>query len=278
VDKQTSTSSGKSTSRPVELADPLWEQQKGESKKAFDAFVVYRDQEKRSYAEVGRAVGKSKTQMDRWGSRWHWVVRVAAYDRERDRDLLKLERANRHRALNRQKLIAVSFQNIAGFRANEILESYKKTRQLDEAVAEEVAQREAAGNVVTDEDKIRIRAQAKLTMGAFEEIKLTARDIKELFHEGVFVERLVLGEPTEHRVDMTADELLRKRISDAVADGRINHSEFPDIALEEHLRWASIDYGVAFNEVLAAAGLPAYLATPPLQLTTKLSEPEESVS
>lgn len=269
-------------SKPVELADPLWERQKGESKQAYQAFEVYRDQEKRSYAAVGRTLGKSKTQIEKWGARWHWVVRVAGWDRELERDKIKAAKTIRTAALDRQRAIAVSMQNLASYRILELLNNQKKTRSLDEQVAIEVALREGAGAIVTDEDKSKIRAQIKAAMGGFEEVRLSAKDITGLVHEGVFVERLVMGEPTEHRVDMTAEELLRKRISDAVADARINHSEYPTIDLREHLQWAAIDYGVGYADVLEAAGLAVHEpppVLPPRQLTTSRPEEEsESVS
>lgn len=33
----------------------------------------------RSTAKVGRQLGKSKTLMDRWSARWHWVARAAQW-------------------------------------------------------------------------------------------------------------------------------------------------------------------------------------------------------
>lgn len=266
--------------KPVELSDPLWERQNGESKKAYEAFEIYRDQEKRSYAEVGRRLGKSKKQIEKWGSRWHWVVRVAGWDREIEREKIKASKKVRAAALDRQRAIAISLQTLAGYRVRELLNLYEKTRSLDEQVAIEVAQREAAGQIVTEDDKIKIRAQIKAVMGGFEEFRLSAKDVKDLFHEGVFVERLVMGEPTEHRVDMTAEELLRKRVSDAVADARINHSEYPTIDLRDHLQWAANDYGVGYAAVLEAAGLATDMPAPmpPRQLSTSLAPNEESDS
>lgn len=55
--------------------------QKGESVVAFEAFRTYLEQgPSRSTARVAQALGKSKTLMDRWSSRWSWVDRVRAFE------------------------------------------------------------------------------------------------------------------------------------------------------------------------------------------------------
>lgn len=60
-----------------------WEQQKGESSEAFEAFTVYLQMgSKRSTAKVGRKLGKTKTLMDRWCSQWEWAERVRAYNND----------------------------------------------------------------------------------------------------------------------------------------------------------------------------------------------------
>lgn len=267
-------------SKPVELAEPLWEKQKGESKKAFDAFVLYRDGGKhRSYAAVASELGKSKTLIERWGRTWHWVVRVAAYDRYLDQIGLAAEKDARQKKLERQAAIGVSLQTVAGFAAKDLLDRFRKTEALNRLVEEEVAIRSVSGPV-TDDDKAKIRAQKKASLGDFDEVKLTAKDIAALYREGMHGERLVMGEPTEHRVDVTPDEILRQRIGYAVADARINFSEFPAIPLVEHLQWAAENYGVTFSDVLAAAGLQITAAPSmpaPLQITTTVP-PTDSVS
>lgn len=76
-------------------ANPLWERQPGETDKAFQAFVLYRDAgPMRSVTNIGLALDKSRTLIGRWSSDWGWVERASAWDDEadrlaRERDLLE---------------------------------------------------------------------------------------------------------------------------------------------------------------------------------------------
>lgn len=64
----------------------LWERQPGESEKAFEAFVIYRDMGlQRGVRKVGDQLHKSLTLMSRWSSAYNWPERAAAWDREQDR-------------------------------------------------------------------------------------------------------------------------------------------------------------------------------------------------
>ncbi|MFJ2774648.1 hypothetical protein [Streptomyces sp. NPDC087300] len=67
----------------------VWDQQRGESDKAYAAYTAYyRLGVRRSYRKVGQELGKSDTLIGRWGARWGWVERVRAqgvYDLEMER-------------------------------------------------------------------------------------------------------------------------------------------------------------------------------------------------
>lgn len=64
----------------------LWEQQPGESAKAFEAFAAYRDMgTERSIRKVAQQLNKSNALIARWSKNYEWPDRARAYDRELDR-------------------------------------------------------------------------------------------------------------------------------------------------------------------------------------------------
>jgi hypothetical protein len=67
-----------------------WQRQPGESDKAFQAFVTYRNLEPsfRSITRVVSELNKSRSLIGRWSSGWNWVERAAAWDEEQEIRLL----------------------------------------------------------------------------------------------------------------------------------------------------------------------------------------------
>jgi len=58
-----------------------WDRKKGESTKAYQAFILYREMgAERSYTRVAQELGKSRTLVQRWGGAWTWVERCADWD------------------------------------------------------------------------------------------------------------------------------------------------------------------------------------------------------
>ena len=67
-------------------AENPWEQQPGESAKAFEAFAAYRDMgAERSLRKLTQQLHKNLTTIRDWSVKWNWQERVRAYDRELDR-------------------------------------------------------------------------------------------------------------------------------------------------------------------------------------------------
>jgi hypothetical protein len=116
--------------RCKEVPESLWEQQPGESVKAFEAFSVYRNLGvRRSTARVAQQLGKSKTLMDRWSSQWFWVERVRAYDRDLDKKAREQAVKDVRSMTNRHIRIAMKLQERA-VKALEDLPTEKLTPKL----------------------------------------------------------------------------------------------------------------------------------------------------
>lgn len=64
----------------------LWERQEKETDKAFEAFCVYRDMgPERSLNKTVQKLSKNRTTLADWSSKYNWVKRAAAWDKEQDR-------------------------------------------------------------------------------------------------------------------------------------------------------------------------------------------------
>jgi hypothetical protein len=74
--------------KPYDDEEP-WAQREDESGRAYEGFVQYRDYEggraTRSLMKVARKHTRSKAQLQEWSTKYDWVKRVEAWDREQDR-------------------------------------------------------------------------------------------------------------------------------------------------------------------------------------------------
>lgn len=69
----------------ITQAEECERRQPGESSRAFAAYLAYKGQGAgRSYAKVARELGKSKTLIDRWGSKYRWMQRIFAFERHEE--------------------------------------------------------------------------------------------------------------------------------------------------------------------------------------------------
>lgn len=89
-----------------------WDRRTTESAPAYDAFRNYLYMGTgRSTAKVARALGKSKTLMDRWSGTYGWVARVAAFEQYQAREVDQAFMAeNRDRARRHAELAALQLE------------------------------------------------------------------------------------------------------------------------------------------------------------------------
>ena len=135
----------------------LWEIQPGESSKAFEAFVVYRDMEKpRSIRTVAQTLSKSSTLIARWSSAYDWVKRVTAWDAEQDRiarkmqldEIVKMRKRHARIAAKALDKVAAALEHIDP----EEMSNADMTRLMDAASKLERISRGDVGDVIEERD------------------------------------------------------------------------------------------------------------------------------
>lgn len=127
---------------------PPWEQSPDESAGAFHAFTLYRNLgEARSLSRVasdliegGRRSGNPGTvrkHLGEWSSRYRWVERAQAYDRELDRQLVKEEQVARTEMRRRQAKMAEDYQEALSVPMRALLAKIRSDPGAVDALAEE---------------------------------------------------------------------------------------------------------------------------------------------
>jgi hypothetical protein len=96
-------------------AAPAWEMQRDESRRAYEAFLLYRDSETRRLAEVGSKLTPpcSAANVARWSSRHRWQDRAWAWDKEQDRIQQAQQARDRMAARKRHLQVSQEMQAIA---------------------------------------------------------------------------------------------------------------------------------------------------------------------
>lgn len=80
-----------------------YERQDEETKKAFEAFTIYRDLgPERSIRKVSERLRKSEALLYRWSAQYEWVDRAKDYDAEMDR-LALLQEVKDRKAMNKRQ-------------------------------------------------------------------------------------------------------------------------------------------------------------------------------
>jgi len=101
------------------VAEPVqypFHQLPGESIKAYQAFVVYRNLEptERSLQRVVSELGKSRALIERWSAKWGWVERAQAWD-----DFQETKRLEA-RIEEKQKMDEIHLRIVRGMRSKAI--------------------------------------------------------------------------------------------------------------------------------------------------------------
>ena len=97
----------------VEPREP-WEKLPQESQKAFGAFVLYRDDEKRSFKNVAEKLNCSAQNVFQWSSKYNWKLRCDAWDVEQDRAQRAEFARGRVRMRERHMAVARAMLHVAG--------------------------------------------------------------------------------------------------------------------------------------------------------------------
>jgi hypothetical protein len=109
----------------------LWDKRLDESQKAWHAFCLFRNSEKRSFKSVADQLNCSPQNVFQWSSRFSWRERAHAWDVEQDRlqreELLRARTRMRARHLR----LAVALQGIASFALREWQEKIEQKLPLN---------------------------------------------------------------------------------------------------------------------------------------------------
>ena len=91
-----------------------WDRQKGESARAFEAFLVYLQMgPERSVRAVAQKLSKSYTLAGRWSSTYHWVERCRAWDNYLQQEAKKAAAAVVRNMNRRHAQMAAAIQGTA---------------------------------------------------------------------------------------------------------------------------------------------------------------------
>ena len=91
-----------------------WERQPGETEKAYEAFLIYKNQGPgRSQIEVARKLQKSTRLITSWVKRWDWKNRVTLFDRDVERKAKAEEEKARKDMIKRHIKYSLAVQSKA---------------------------------------------------------------------------------------------------------------------------------------------------------------------
>lgn len=102
-------------------ADNLWDRQKEEGEKAYEAFTIYRDMgPERSITKVSQQLHKNRALIGRWSRKFDWIERCLAYDNN-------LQKEAHAEAVKKARKMAARHIGIALKMQAEAVEALEKT-------------------------------------------------------------------------------------------------------------------------------------------------------
>src|ERR1035437_8698167 len=120
-------------SQGAEIIEPRerWDKLPEESQKAFDAFVRYRDAERRSFKFVADQLNCSPQNIFQWSSRFDWKGRCDSFDVEQDRVQRAELSRSRVRMRERHLRLSLAMQGVAAVALNEWQQRISQKLPLD---------------------------------------------------------------------------------------------------------------------------------------------------
>jgi hypothetical protein len=171
----------------------LWDRQKGETGKAYEAFVIYRDLGlSRTQQEVCTRLRKSYEVIQKWSHKNAWQDRCLAYDRYMDKRTV---------------------ESTAEVKAKAIAEMYD--RQLDTAKLFHSVIRKKLNRFV---DQVEFAEANKLSKSVLDDIDIA--EAEKMFVIAADLERRLVGEPSQYiKQDINMNANVNNTVEEIHANG-----------------------------------------------------------
>jgi len=223
-----------------------WEQQPGESSRAFSAFRAWLDQSPGSGRPIlaayrtfsGRPEAKKPPGYFRtWIENFHWPARAQEYDRY----LFRVEQQARIEALRQQQMKWAE-------RKEQVLEEdFQDAAKLRQRVKEILALplvKQTLTNTQVSEDGMTI-----LNTYEVQPINVRAADAGTLLKLASDIQRIALGMATSIVEAVDPQQQANKRLDEARRCVEESHERFPDLDEEDRIRQIAAAFGVSLKDL-----------------------------
>lgn len=177
-----------------------WEKLPQESQKAFGAFVLYRDAEKRSFKNVAEKLNCSAQNVFQWSSKYNWRLRSDAWDVEQDRAQREELARGRVRKRERHLTVARAMLHVAGHALREWADRIEQKLPLHlapEQIAMLVKAATELENKTIGDEKENRYTQIIVTVGEYED---------EQAYDDALVEQVGLRDEPEWKKELRRGE------------------------------------------------------------------------